>query len=299
MSRGTFLDLDPLPLKEAEVVIVPIPYEATTSYGAGARYGPEAILAASRQVELWDEEGEWNPSRSIRLATAGEISSDAGGPAAMLDKIKKRVRPWVAEGKLVIGLGGEHTVTLALVESCLTKYPDLTVVAFDAHADLREKYDNTPLSHACVMRRVWELGRPVTVIGVRSYSSGEYDFIRVAPRLTLLKARNQQEPDYLQLAREHLGRIKGPVYISFDVDALDPAIMPGTGTPEPGGLSYYQALDMLKVIIDRGPVVGFDLTELAPIPGHRVSEFTAARLLYKFLGYLYQNRQPGRSQEDK
>src|SRR5512139_3564784 len=105
MPRGTFLDLDPLNLREAEIVIVPIPYEATTTYGGGTRWGPEAILAASRQVELWDEEGDWNPSQHLRIATAGEISPDAGGPAAMLEKIKKRVRPWIAEGKLLISLG--------------------------------------------------------------------------------------------------------------------------------------------------------------------------------------------------
>jgi agmatinase len=299
MSRGTFLDLDPVNLREAEIVMVPIPYEATTTYGGGTRGGPEAILAASRQVELWDEEEDWNPSQKLRIATAAEISPEAGGPAAMLDKIKKRVRPWIAEGKLLVTLGGEHTITLALVESYLTKYPDLTVVAFDAHADLRDRYENSPLSHACVMRRVWELGRPLTMIGVRSYSSGEYDFMRVAPRLTLLKARNLKDPDYLKLALEHLGRIKGPVYITFDVDVLDPGVLPGTGTPEPGGLNYYQALELLRAILARGPVVGFDLTELAPIPGHRVSEFTAARLIYKFLGYLYQEREAAKNGSEK
>jgi len=290
MSRGTFLDLEPLNLREAEIIILPIPYEATTTYGAGTRYGPAAIVSASQQVELWDEENDDNPSQRLQIATAGEISPDAGGPAAMLEKIKKRVRPWIADDKFLVTLGGEHTITLALVESYLTKYPDLTVVAFDAHADLREKYENSPLSHACVLRRVWELGRPLTIIGVRSYSAGEYDFMKVAPRLTLLKARNLQDPAYRQLALEHLGRIRGPVYITFDVDALDPAILPGTGTPEPGGLEYYQALEFLKAIVARGPVVGFDLVELAPLPGHRVSEFTAARLIYKFLGYLQQHR---------
>jgi agmatinase len=293
MARGHFLDLEPLSTREAEVIIVPIPYEATTTYGSGTRFGPEAILTASCQVELWDEEHDWNPSQSLKIATAGEISPDANGPAAMLEKIKKRVRPWIAEGKVVAALGGEHTITQALVETYLTKYPDLTIVAFDAHADLREKYEQSPHSHACVLRRVWELGRPLTIIGVRSYSAAEYDFMRVAPRLTLLKARNLQDPDYGKLALEHLGRLRGPVYISLDVDALDPAIMPGTGTPEPGGLSYFQVLEFFKVIVSRGPVVGFDVTELAPLPGHRVSEFTAARLIYKFLGYLAQNRTGG------
>ncbi len=292
MVRGTFLDLEPVNPREADVIVVPIPYEATTTYGGGTRFGPEAILAASRQVELWEEERDWNPLQRLKLATAGEISPDAGGPAAMLEKIKKRVRPWISEGKILITLGGEHTISLALVESYLSKYPDLTIIAFDAHADLREKYENSPLSHACILRRLWELGRPLTIIGVRSYSAGEYDFIKVAPRLTLLKARNLQEPAYLQLALEHLGRIRGPVYITFDVDVLDPSIMPASGTPEPGGLGYYQALDFLQAIVRRGPVVGFDLVELAPVPGHRVSEFTAARLIFKFLGYLYEQRGP-------
>lgn len=286
MRRGTFLDLEPINPREADIIIVPIPYEATTTYGGGTRFGPEAILTASQQVELWDEEYNDNPSQQLKIATANEISPDAGGPAAMVEKIKKRVRPWVSEGKFLVTLGGEHTITVALVESYVTKYPDLTIVAFDAHADLRDKYENSPHSHACVLRRVWELGRPLSILGVRSYSAEEYDFMRVAPRLTLLKARNLQDPDYQRLALEHLGRIRGPVYITLDVDALDPAIMPGTGTPEPGGLTYYQVLEFLQAIVARGPVVGFDLVELAPLPGHRISEFTAARLVYKFLGYL-------------
>lgn len=286
MVRGTFLGLEPLNLREAEVIIVPVPYEATTTYGGGTRFGPEAILTASQQVELWDEENDWNPSQHLKIATAGAISPDAGGPAAMLEKIKKRVRPWIAEGKFLVTLGGEHTISLALIESYLTKYPDLTIIAFDAHADLREKYENSPFSHACVLRRIWELGRPLSIIGIRSYSAGEYDFMKVAPRLTLLKAKNLQDAVYQQLAREHLGRIRGPVYVTMDVDALDPGILPGTGTPEPGGLSFYQVLDFLQAIVARGPVVGFDVMELAPLPSHRVSEFTAARLIYKFLGYL-------------
>lgn len=286
MSRGTFLDLEPLPLREADYIIVPVPYEATTTYGGGTRNGPAAILAASTQVELWDEEEDWDPSRQLKIATAPEITPEADGPAAMLEKIKKRLRPWVSDGKCVVALGGEHTITLALVETYLTKYPDLTVVALDAHADLRARYHNSPLSHACVLRRVWELGRPLTILGVRSYSQEEYDFLRVAPRLTLLKARNLQDPDYARLALEHLGRIKGPVYLTCDVDVLDPAILPGTGTPEPGGLTYYQVLIILRTVAERGPVVGMDFTELAPIPGHQVSEFTVARLIYKFLGYL-------------
>lgn len=292
MSTDSFFGLKPRPLEKAEAVMLPIPYEATTTYGAGTRFGPEALLSASRQVELWDEDLEWDPSQAVRLATAPEITSEAEGPAAMLEKIRRVAQPLVADGKVLLTVGGEHTITLALVQSYLTRYPDLTVIALDAHADLRDQYDNSPLSHACVMRRVWELGRPVTLIGVRSYSASEYDFIKVAPRLTLLKAGNLRDPEYWKLALENLGRLPGPVYLSIDVDVLDPSVLPGTGTPEPGGLSYYQVLTLMKAITARAPVIGLDLVELAPIPGNRVSEFTAARLLYKFLAYRYRDRRP-------
>jgi agmatinase len=286
----TFLGLDALDLKGAEVVVLPVPYEATTTFGAGTRFGPEALLTASQQVELWDEEEDWDPSQAISIATAPAVSPEAGGPAQMVEKLRNLVKPWVAAGKTLLTLGGEHTITRALVEAYLTRYPDLTIVCLDAHADLRDKYENSPWSHACVMRRVWELGRPVTLMGVRSYSAEEYDFMKVAPRLTLLKASNLKEAEYFQLALDHLGRITGPVYLSLDLDALDPAVLPGTGTPEPGGLSYDQVLTIFKTITRRGPVIGMDVVELAPIPGHRTSEFLAARLLYKFLGYLYQDR---------
>jgi agmatinase len=292
MAPINFLDLRSLPVKEAEAVILPIPYEATTTYGAGTREGPEAILAASRQVELWDEDHNWDPSAAIRLATAAPILPEVAGPQAMLEKIKRVVQPWVAQGKLICALGGEHTITVALVQAFQTRYPDFTVVALDAHADLRESYDGSKLSHACVMRRLYELGRPLNLLGVRSYSQDEYNLLRVAPRLKVFPARDLHTPAGWDAALEHLKSITGPVYLSIDLDALDPGIMPAVGTPEPGGLSYGQVLTVIETLTKRGPVIGLDLVELAPIPGHRVSEFTAARLLYKALGYIYQSRRP-------
>jgi agmatinase len=292
MASLNFLDLKPLPVREAEAVILPIPYEATTTYGGGTREGPEAILAASRQVELWDEERNWDPSQAIRLATARPILPEVSGPQAMLDKIRREVQPWVAQGKLVLALGGEHTITLALLQAMQTRYPDLTVVALDAHADLRDSYDGSKHSHACVLRRVYELGRPLTLIGTRSYSQEEYQLLRVAPRLKVFPAREMAAPEGFQVALEHLRNINGPVYLTIDLDALDPGIMPGVGTPEPGGLTYRQVLAIIETLAQRGPIIGLDLVELAPIPGIRVSEFTAARLLYKALGYIYHQRRP-------
>jgi agmatinase len=214
------------------------------------------------------------------------------GPPAMLEKIKRVVQPWVSQGKFICALGGEHTITVALVQTFQTRYPDFTVVALDAHADLRETYDGSKFSHACVLRRVYELGRPLTILGTRSYSKEEADLLWVAPRLKMFKARELNTPAGWEAALEHLRGLPGPVYLSLDADALDPGIMPAVGTPEPGGLSYGQVLTIIETLTKRGPVIGLDLVELAPIPGHRVSEFTAARLLYKALGYIYQSRRP-------
>ena len=190
MAWLNFLDLRSLPVKEAEAIVLPIPYEATTTYGAGTREGPEAILAASRQVELWDEDYDWEPAAAIRLATAAPILAEVSGPQAMLEKIKRIVQPWIAQGKLICALGGEHTISVALVQAFQTRYPDFTVVALDAHADMRESYEGSKLSHACAMRRVYELGRPLTLMGVRSYSQDEYNLLRVAPRLKVFPARD-------------------------------------------------------------------------------------------------------------
>ncbi len=288
----SFLDLKPLPLKEAEAVILPIPYEATTTYGGGTREGPEALLAASRQVELWDEELNWDVSQAVRLATALPLTPEVSGPQAMLDKIRRVVQPWVAQGRLILAVGGEHTITLALVQAALTRYPDLTVVALDAHADMRESYEGSKLSHACVLRRVYELGRPLILMGLRSYSQEEHQLLKVAPRLKVFKAQELHLPQGWRGALEYLQGLAGPVYLSIDLDVLDPGVLPGVGTPEPGGLNYYHLLSILEVLGRGGRVVGLDLVELAPIPGHRVSEFTSARVLYKALGYMYQSRRP-------
>jgi len=290
MAWLNFLDLRSLPVKEAEAVILPIPYEATTTYGAGTRGGPEAILAASRQVELWDEDHDWDPSAAFRLATAAPIAPEVSGPGAMLEKIKRVVMPLISQGKLICSLGGEHTITVALLQALQTRHPDFSVVALDAHADLRESFEGSKLSHACVMRRAYELGRPLTLLGTRSYSKEEADFIWVAPRFKMFKAKALHTPEGWQAALSHLQGISGPVYLSIDLDALDPGIMPAVGTPEPGGLSYGQALTIIETLSQRGPIIGLDLVELAPIPGQQVSEFTAARLLYKALGYIYHSR---------
>src|SRR4030042_1762149 len=198
----------------------------------------------------------------------------------MVEKIKRVVLPFISQGKLICALGGEHTITVALLQAMQTRFPDLTGVALDAHADLRESYDGSKLSHACVMRRAYELGRPLTLLGVRSYSQDEYQLLRVAPRLKLFKAKELHTPEGWQASLDPLKGISGPVYLSIDLDALGPRIQPAVGTPEPGGFSYGQVLTTIETLTQRGPIIGLDLVELAPIPGQQVSAFTGARLLY-------------------
>ena len=191
-------------------------------------------MAASRQVELWDEDYDWDPSAAIRLATAAPILPEVSGPQAMVEKIKRVVQPWISQGKLICALGGEHTITVALLQAMQTRYPDLTVVALDAHADMRESYDGSKLSHACVMRRAYELGRPLTLMGVRSYSQDEYQLLRVAPRFKMFKAKELHTPEGWQAALSHLQGISGPVYLSIDSRRPGPRHHAGGGHPGTG-----------------------------------------------------------------
>ena len=159
------------------------------------------------------------------------VFPEVSGPQAMLDKIRRLVQPWISQGKFIAALGGEHTITTALVQAAQTRYPDLSVVALDAHADLRDSYDGSKLSHACVLRRLYELGRPLTLLGTRAYSQDEYNLMRVAPRFKMFKATELHTPAGWQAALDHLQAIPGPVYLSIDLDALDPSLPARRGHP--------------------------------------------------------------------
>ena len=267
---GTFLDLRPFPVKEAEAVILPIPYEATVTYGGGTREGPEAILSASRQVELWDEADNWDPSQAIRLATAMPVLPEAGGPQAMLDKIRRLVQPWISQGKFIAALGGEHTITTALVQAAQTRYPDLSVVALDAHADLRDSYDGSKFSHACVLRRLYELGRPLTLLGTRSYSKEEADLIWVAPRFKMFKAKELHSPEGWQAALDHLKAISAGRSISPSTwTPWTRPSCPGWAPRSPAASLITRPSAIIETLAQRGPIIGLDLVELAPIPGQQ------------------------------
>ena len=264
---------------EAKVVILPVPYDSTTEYKSGAREGPQAIIDASQYLELYDTELDREISE-VGIHTLPEVQPLMSGPEPMLERVYQIASDLLNKGKLVAMLGGEHSLTLGMVRAFREKYPELSVLHLDAHADLRDQYQGTKYSHACVMRRVWELC-PVVHVGVRSMSREEHRFL-VQRKIEPSYAEALTSPDS---AARVVSTLSPQVYISIDLDVLDPSIMSAVGTPEPGGLSWQQVLDLLRAVSDNKQIVGFDLVELCPREGPSSCAFLAAKLAYKLVGY--------------
>lgn len=229
-------------------------------------------------MELWDE--ELGATYREGICTLPEIEPTALGPETMVDRVECAIAWILAAGKIPVMLGGEHSITAGAVRAAHASFPDLTVLQFDAHADMRDRYLDSPYSHACVMRRVRELV-PASSVGIRSMSEEEAEHLvrHPAPMWSTRQFRA------LRGAWEPILSTLGPhVYVTIDLDALDPGILPGTGTPEPGGLDWYEAVDLLAAVAERSQIVGFDLVELAPIGGTFASDFLAARLTYRMMG---------------
>jgi len=279
------------PEDQARAAIIPVPLESTVSYRPGTALGPTALMAASAHMELYDELDllrEEPISRGILTRPAVDTQ---GTVAEVLARVRAAVAAELEAGRLPVLVGGEHTVTLgaltALVES---RGRDFSVVSLDAHLDLRDSYQGQRLSHACVMRRAVELGLEVHHLGVRSCSQAEARFLEERGIVPGWARHLRQDVSALD---DHLWGIRpGPVYISIDVDVLDPSIMPATGTPEPGGLDWHDLTDILIDLCSCHPVVGLDLVELAPLPGLAAPDFTAARLLYRALGLALRGPNP-------
>ena len=279
----TFLDSphDARSLDDAGVILLPVPYDSTTSYRAGSRYGPKAIITASRQLENYDIELDRDNSK-VGIYTAAEVEADVSGPEAMVGRIEHVVRPRAETGKLVGLLGGEHTVTIGAVRAFHEVYADLSVLYLDAHADLRDQYMGSPWSHACVARRVAE-STPLVEVGVRSMSAEERVF-----------ADNKPVPiwywpaavgDVRDIANWALEGLSENVYVSVDLDVLDPSLMAAVGTPEPGGMGWSDVTALLRAVAGSRRIVGFDITELSPPEGPEACAFTASKLAYKLIGY--------------
>ncbi len=268
----------------AEVEIISAPWEGTVSYGSGTAKGPVAILEASLQVETRDDEtGVQLENLSYALGPVVDPGEN-DSPEQYVERVRAASRESARAGRVPFVLGGEHSVTIGALRGVTDVHDDVHLLSIDAHADLRDRYEGSPYSHACVCRRALETG-PVTIVGARSWSGGEADFLAGNPRgLRLVPARTvtRGEFDPEELA-DSLG---DRVYVTVDVDGLDPSVIPATGTPEPGGLGWWDALDLLRAVLGRKTVVGLDVVELAPVPGTHVSEFAAARLAAKMLSYL-------------
>jgi agmatinase len=273
---------------KARVVILPIPYEATTTYRRGCENGPAAILTASQQVEYYDEELDrelWEVGIHTAEAIADTRNHQPVAATAMLQVTQETVHKLVSDGKFVISLGGEHSITTGIVAAYQQANPgeSFTIVQIDAHGDLRHEYEGSIHNHACVMRRIVEMGLPTVQVGIRSICKEEADLIK-AKQLVVFRAREMaQQPDWMERAWASIATEK--VFITIDLDGIDPTLMPGVGTPEPGGLNWYALLNFLQHIFQHHQVIGCDVMELAPIADAVVSEFTAAKLVYKLIGY--------------
>ncbi len=284
MSKHTFLGLDEDPEK-AKIVFIPAPYDATVSYKPGTREGPRRIIEASRYLEFYDEEtnSEIYLKKGFLTLPEPELPVE---PRKALEYLEKLIRPYVERGLFPVLLGGEHTVSLALIKVLKDYFSDLCVIQIDAHADLRYDYQDSLLSHACIMRRVFELGIKIFPVGVRSISREEVDFANKNDIKIYFAREVIKNPK--AVAREIINQVNDKsVYVSIDLDGLDPSEVPGVGTPEPGGLKWYDLLDILRLVAIHTRVVGFDVVELLPLPHEHRSEFLAARLVYKFLSYLF------------
>src|SRR5438309_1681576 len=284
VAIGDFGGTTPTPttFDKARVVFLPVPLDRTTSYVSGTRTGPHEILVASSHMELWDEETETDV-HSIGIFTLPEMEF----PFATMDEIVQQIRRVATEivqrGKFPIVLGGEHSITAPIVAAVAARHPGLSVLQIDAHADLRESYMGTPHSHACAMRRVLEYAR-ATQVGIRSLSPEEAAAVPTLPTEIFWDYNMRQHDDWMDRVVDSLSET---VYLTIDVDAFDPAIMPATGTPEPGGLTWYETLALLRRVIDTRRVVGCDVVELCPMPGNAAPNFMIAKLVYKILSYRF------------
>lgn len=262
----------------AKVAVVPVPFDLTTSWMSGTAEGPRALIEASGYLELYDIE-----TRS-EVYLKG-IFTDKDVKAKDSDELNKnvyeRVRKHVEAGKFVVTLGGEHSISFGAAKAHIEKYSDLSILHFDAHTDRREEFEDNRFSHACTLRRISELNDDIVSVGIRSLDVSELQYL---DEKKVFYAENIFHS--MDWTEQVLALLRPNVYITFDLDVFDPAIMPSTGTPEPGGLYWYQVLHVLKMVARAHNLVGFDLVELSPT-GNKAPDFLAAKLIYKMLSYKF------------
>jgi agmatinase len=289
--RSNFLALEKRfsSFESSRIVVLPAPYEHTVSYGGGTRRGPAGIIAASRYVEFYDDELDRELCNDIGVATLPPLPFGKRKDAAALAVLEQAVRELLARGKFVVTLGGEHTITRAPVAAHLERHPAVSVLQIDAHSDLRESYQGSPFSHASVMARVAEIVDPrrIVQVGIRAQCIEESRFIRGKGVNTFYAHAIRSGAHGPSWQEAVLERLTDEVYVTFDVDGLDPSIMPSTGTPEPNGLFWAETMRLIRLVGERKRIVGCDVVELAPVKGVPHADLTAAKLVYKLMNYAF------------
>ncbi|KPK44938.1 MAG: agmatinase [Phycisphaerae bacterium SG8_4] len=265
--------------ENARIVIIPVAYDGTSTWMKGADKGPDAIIEASANMELYDIETDSEVYRQgifTEETIGGEITT-----REMVDAVHDVVQYYLEQERFTVVIGGEHSVSVGAIKALAARYEKLTVLQLDAHADLREEYNGSKYNHACVMARAKEFC-PIVQVGVRSMSISEKESSDES-RIFLAEDIH----DNTDWIKKVISRLSDDVYITIDLDALDPSIMPSTGTPEPGGLLWYDVLPLLKMVSEKRNVVGFDVVELCPDGSNRAPDFLAAKLIYKLLSYKF------------
>lgn len=273
--------------ENSKAVILSAPYEKTTSYGKGTAGGPGAILEASHYVEFFDEETEKEICFDIGIAAIEPMKFGKLSGKRALELIYKNVNEHIKNDKFVITLGGEHSISTAPIKAHFDNYPELSILHFDAHSDLREEYEGSKYSHASFAARVAEFSAEITQVGIRAQCKEEFEFIKEKGINTFYAHRMRSDGFDKTLIKEIVGTLKKNVYITFDVDYFDPSIMPSTGTPEPNGFYWDETMRLLRKVCAERNLVGFDVVELAPRKDYTFPDFLTAKLIYKILNYKF------------
>ena len=285
------LDAHDADFERARVVVVPVPFDGTTCYRPGTREGPQAIIDASRNLELYDAELRRAPYRlGIHTLRAVEIVN--GDAAAMVERVDRVTDHLIEAGKWVLTLGGDHLVAIGAIQAHARHYPALSVLQLDAHADLRDEYEGARYSAATVMRRTLEVCPSIAQVGIRSLSEPEAELVeeRELPQFLAAEIHAQRLAGRRDWIARVVDTLRDEVYVTFDIDCFDPSLVPGTGTPEPGGLGWYDAIALLTEVAARKRIVGADVVELSPLLEGHVSPVVAAKLAYKLVGLAVRER---------
>ena len=273
--------------QNSKVVIQSAPYEYTSSYLQGSDKGPEEIIKASHFVEFYDEETDQEAFKKVGICTLKPLDFTDKVNINAVNLIEKSTNYHLEQGKFVVSLGSEHTVSLGFVKAFAKHFTDFSVLQIDAHSDLRSSYHDNPYSHASVLARIHDLGLPICQVGIRAQCKEESDLIKSSALINTYYAH--QIYDNNQWMDDCISKLKDKVYITIDADGFDPSVMPAVGTAEPGGLMWHQGLEFLRKVSEKKHIIGFDIVECAPKEGEILTQFNLAKLAYKIIGYCCLN----------